>query len=116
MYYGRQKPNEANSILREFVNEAIDLVNNGFIYQERKYTFKIKFLVFDAPAKSLFTYTRGHTGYSSCSKCHIRGVYEGSNVCFPETENIVLRSDLDFRAKVDDRHHTGTFVVRADTR
>ncbi|XP_076684082.1 uncharacterized protein LOC143377055, partial [Andrena cerasifolii] len=72
---------------------------------------KIKSLICDVPAKSFLKYTKGHAGYSSCTKCHIVGKNIDKRTCFPETENISLRTDVDFRSKTDPDHHSGTLII-----
>lgn len=47
---------------------------------------------------------KSHSGYSSCTKCTIVGIYYQHKVCFPGTENS-LRSDQNFKEKLDSDHH-----------
>ncbi|KAK5647965.1 hypothetical protein RI129_002857 [Pyrocoelia pectoralis] len=111
IYHGNIKPNDANLFLQDFVEEAIDLTNNGFTKNGRVLPFRIKSLIFDAPAKSFCTYTTGHSGYSSCSKCLIKGSYLENRVCFPVTTYSELRTDNDFRKQYDPNHHNGTSIL-----
>lgn len=110
LYYGNSKPHNANSFLREFVDEAKFLTENGTTFQGKRLGFKIKGFICDAPAKTFISFTTGHSGYNSCTKCYIEGHYINS-VCFPETANLKLRSDLDFRSKIQPEHHTGTSIL-----
>ncbi|CAG9762680.1 unnamed protein product [Ceutorhynchus assimilis] len=110
VYHGYEKPKDMNLFIQDFVNEAIEIVKNGLIYNNRSYFFKIKGFICDAPAKSAIKQIKGHSGYMSCSKCHVEGVYKNS-VCFPQISNLSLRSDLDFRSKQQEEHHTGTSLI-----
>lgn len=68
--------------------------------------FAIKAFVCDAPAKSLITSCKGHTGFFACTKCMQRGKYIKARVCYPEI-NYVERTDENFRNRVQPEHHIG---------
>jgi hypothetical protein len=111
LYHGYEKPKDANMFLSMFVDECIKLSTNGLIVNNDLYSIKIKGFVADVPAKSFIKYTKGHTGYMSCSKCEIEGSYISNSVCFPEISNLKLRLDSDFRKKLQEQHHTGTSII-----
>lgn len=69
IYQGNEKPKDFNMFLRQFVDEAIDLTNNGIKIINKTYKFKIKMILMDAVAKSSVLNVKGHSGYSSCTKC-----------------------------------------------
>ncbi|KAJ8946115.1 hypothetical protein NQ314_008976 [Rhamnusium bicolor] len=81
IYHGKDKPKMANDFLQEFVDEAIELTNNG------------------------------HSGYNSCSKCCIEGSYVNNRVYFPNLHPDRLRNDNNFRCKLQEDHHLGTSVL-----
>ncbi|KAJ8914057.1 hypothetical protein NQ315_017578 [Exocentrus adspersus] len=109
IYHGYEKPVNANVFLNEFVQEAIELVTNGFIYKNKSYFVKFKAFICDAPAKSYITFTKSHTAYNSCTKCHAEGDYVSNRICFPITNNIQKRTDSDFRQRLQEEHHTVEF-------
>lgn len=103
-YFGRGKPGNANEFVKQFVDEATKLINNGL--KEENVSISITFLSCDTPAKAFILYLKGHTGYDSCSKCYIGGVYVKINpkkkntknrgqICFPGTGPFQLRTDND---------------------
>lgn len=104
-YYGNDKPNNANEFLKEFIHE-INHVNNRLTTQVTLYA-----IVCDAPAKSFLLFTKGHTGYSSCSKCIIHGAYEQGTVCFVEQRPSRLRTDVDFVEQTDTEYHKGETLL-----
>jgi len=67
IYHDMCKPNDANDFLLDFVNNFILLSLTGIIVSNKKYTITLNAILCDAPAKSFITYTKGHTGYFSCS-------------------------------------------------
>lgn len=103
VYYGEHKPEDRNNLLRLFVEEAKQLINDGFLHNGKMYKVFIKIISCDAPAKSYILCTKYPSGYFSCSKCVIEGDYENC-VCFPVKTfksllklcNDLLRSDNDF--------------------
>lgn len=82
VYYGKEKPKNVNEFLHDFVSETIELYTNGIEINNSQYLFKIKYFVCDAPAKSYILQCRGHTGYYSCTKCTVEGVFK-QNRMFP---------------------------------
>lgn len=94
----------------DFINEAIELTNNGFVFNGITYIFKIKAFICDVPAKSFILCTKGHTGYYSCSKCDVRGSYIAKCVAFPQQNN-KLRTDAEFRNKTQAEHHNETSII-----
>ncbi|XP_076299700.1 uncharacterized protein LOC143218433 [Lasioglossum baleicum] len=111
IYHGYEKPKDANSFLFDFIEEAIILTNSEFLINEHLYHLQIKSFICDAPAKAFIKCKKHHTGYHSCTKCHIEGDYIDKRVCFPDVNNIKLRTDVEFRSKVDEDHHAGTTLL-----
>lgn len=61
-------------------------------------------MICDTPAKALVLCVKGHSGYSSYTKCTTEGEYIGNRMCFPQI-NALARSDEDFIQKIDDNYH-----------
>ncbi|XP_011706765.1 PREDICTED: uncharacterized protein LOC105461942 [Wasmannia auropunctata] len=104
IYHGNEKPADANDFLQDFVNEAKEICENGIYINGRNISCRITALICDAPAKAYVLCVKGHTGYSSCTKCTTEGEYIGKRMCFPEID-APLRSDNDFVQKKDDDYH-----------
>lgn len=105
IYHGYDKPSDFNEFLKEFVDEAVTLTSNGININD----FKIVMFLFDAVAKASVLFTKGHSGYSSCSKCTLEGEYINS-VCFTETE-FNKRTDNDFMNQTDPDNNTGHTIL-----
>ncbi|XP_077255479.1 uncharacterized protein LOC143893691, partial [Temnothorax americanus] len=99
IYHGYEKPTNVNEYFSDFVKEAIELVNNGFVFQGRVLPFTIKGFICDAPAKSFITYCKGHLGFYSCTKCIQKGKYIKGRVSFI-TNTARKRTNDSFRRKV----------------
>ncbi|KAB0790333.1 hypothetical protein PPYR_04728 [Photinus pyralis] len=111
IYHGYEKPKDANLFLKRFVQDAIEVINNGITIDNNKYLIRIKCIVCDAPAKSFIKCIKGHTGYFSCTKCQIEGQYL-AKVYFPDIENLRLRTDEQFRLHdQDDEHQNGISIL-----
>ncbi len=95
IYYGSGKPN-IQSFLDDLIVELAELESD----------VALKNIICDSPARAYVKCIKGHSGYSSCDKCTVHGIYEQC-VVYDEF-NSPLRSDASFRAKVDSDHHTGT--------
>lgn len=73
IYFGEGKPDNSNTFLEMFVNEATQLIDNGIQFNHNLYNIKIKGLICDAPAKAYVLQVKYHTGFDSCTKCVIEG-------------------------------------------
>lgn len=111
IYYGNEKPENANLFLQAFTEEAIDFILNGITINGHNYAFKINAFICDVPAKAFIKFTKGHSGYYSCNKCTCEGEYFLNRVCFPYVNNFHERTDYDFRLKLQEGHHTGTSIL-----
>ncbi|XP_076670003.1 uncharacterized protein LOC143369665 isoform X1 [Andrena cerasifolii] len=107
IFYGRGKPKSANELMQKFVDEWKNM-KNTFIYKGQNISVNMTKIICDAPAKAFLLHTKGHAGYSSCSKCMIVGQTINKHLCFPFMENPApLRTDEDFRQQKDKNYHTG---------
>lgn len=77
LYWGYEKPSDSNELLKDFVDEMLQLGEYGILLPGSKKHFNIKLnaLLADAPAKSFLLKIKGHTGYSSCTGTG-RSLYE----------------------------------------
>lgn len=110
LYHGLEKPEDFNIFLLDFVEEAIDLTLNGIILFGKQHSFEISMFLFDAVAKSSVLFVKGHSGYSSCTKCDQEGEFIANRICFSEL-NFSKRCHDDFVNQTDSQHHTGTTVL-----
>lgn len=106
LYHGHEKPKDMNIFLSEFVDEAVNLTNNGIFLFEKLHSFKITMYLFDAVAKASVLYIKGHSGYSSCTKCTQTGEFLKDRVCFPGL-TFIKRTHDEFVLQTDEDHHTG---------
>jgi len=51
IYFEKTDPQDLNTYLGEYVNEVEDLLNNGYIFNNRRYSFQIRHYICDAPAR-----------------------------------------------------------------
>lgn len=96
MYCGRSKPEDADEFLTPFIQETKFYVNNGIHVADSQYNVLIDGFILDAPAKAYILGVKCHSGYYSCTKCEIKGIYRDC-VCFPG-EVQALRTDDQFEA------------------
>ncbi|XP_036151365.1 uncharacterized protein LOC114255611 isoform X1 [Monomorium pharaonis] len=104
LYHGNKKPADVNNFLQDFVDEATEICENGIYINNRHIQCRIEALICDAPAKSFVLHVKGHSGYSSCTKCITEGEYIKNRIYFPQTD-APLRTDENFLQKVDDNYH-----------
>ncbi|CAI6370581.1 unnamed protein product [Macrosiphum euphorbiae] len=83
IYHGKDKPSDSNKFILDFIEEAKLLMQNGVRINGKMYDFHVSVLCCDAPAKSYVLRTKGHSGFSSCSRCEHEGEYIQNRVCFP---------------------------------
>lgn len=78
-------------------------MHTGFMWKNSNFKISLRALICDAPAKSFVCGTKGHTGYSGCSKCMQEGEYikNSHRISFPDTE-FTLRTNENFKSRLDD--------------
>ncbi|KAF0746022.1 Integrase catalytic domain-containing protein, partial [Aphis craccivora] len=107
LYHGHKKPADSNDFLRDFIDEAEDLVINGIYFDNIIRTVSIHAICADAPAKSFILKIKGHTGYFSCTRCLAEGEHVGST-CFPfKDSNSRERTHEDYINRRQEEHHVG---------
>lgn len=109
-YSGNSKPQSANEFLGLFQEEISSLMLTGLSYRDTIYSIKLHCFIADAPAKSFICLTKGHTGYSSCTKCITEGSYVCGRMTFPEI-NAPKRTDATFKMQSDENYHTGVSIL-----
>ncbi|XP_067208335.1 uncharacterized protein [Linepithema humile] len=97
VYYGEGKPDNSNSFLEMYTDEAVNLVTNGIEYNGIQYEVRIHALICDVPAKAFILNVKYHSGYNSCTKCDIVGTRIEGVTCFPSERSTNLRTDDSFK-------------------
>ncbi|CAN7937870.1 unnamed protein product, partial [Ixodes hexagonus] len=109
VFYGRSKALQANEFLRPFVDDLNAALDSGVTIRGSAFQVKLMAFVCDAPARAYILHIKGHSGYSSCSRCCTEGVSLG-RMCFPELD-APLRTNDSFRSHADEDHHTGVSIL-----
>jgi len=105
VYWGKDKPKDSNIFLKDMVNELKELSKNGLITDFGKKRVVVIGFCCDAPARSFILKTKGHTGFFSCSRCTIEGVYLENRVCFPSGISFDKRTHSSFLNRSNDEYH-----------
>ncbi|CAG7716895.1 unnamed protein product [Allacma fusca] len=109
IYFGKSKPDTANTFLQKLVEELQRILKYGFTWSKTSIKVNFEAFICDAPARAFISGTKNHSGYRSCSKCYAHGVWR-KKVVFLEV-NARNRNDGLFRSKDDPNHHTGTSII-----
>ncbi len=112
IFYGDQKPPSVTEYLCEFVEETLNLCQNGFKYNNKTINFYISAFICDAPARAYILQIKNHTGYYGCSKCVVKGKYIENRVVYLRTTKH-LRTNQSFRDKSNPKHHLGNSPLEA---
>ncbi|CAN7945944.1 unnamed protein product, partial [Ixodes hexagonus] len=103
-YHGYSKPASVHDYLKDFVEELLQLIENGFEVSGRDFGVAIKAFVCDAPARAFLLGIKSHSGYFGCGKCVQKGSNVENRVVFLKTD-AALRTDQDFIDKSQPDHH-----------
>lgn len=82
LYFGKGKPNNVQEFLKKFIEELKFILKNGVKIDEKHYKIKVMCFINDIPARVFVKCIKAHTGYFSCERCNIQGVYVGNRVIF----------------------------------
>ncbi|XP_070385108.1 uncharacterized protein [Dermacentor albipictus] len=110
VYFGHSNPANSNEFLKEFVSKLSEAQKGGVFFRGRVVEVQILAVVCDAPARAFVLSIKGHSGYSSCTKCVTEGRFVYGRMCFPEL-NAAPRTDVSFREHTDEDHHIGTSIL-----
>lgn len=80
------------------------------------YNFRVSVLCCDAPVKSFILRTKGHSGFSSCSRCEHEGEYIQNRVCFPYLKPERCppkRTHQNYITRLNEDHHIKTNSIIA---
>lgn len=86
LYYGNSKPKNSNCFLTDFVNEMIDICQNGVTVQNKTYIVRLKMAFFDSLARSFSLRIPNFNSYDGCYRCHVQGQYINNRMCFQSTD------------------------------
>ena len=75
-FSGEKKPNDANSFLRDFLQEYELLKKNQVDFQHKHYTVNITAFVCDGAAQQFFKSIKNHNAYYGCERCIVHGRWE----------------------------------------
>lgn len=98
------KPEDV-SYLSKSINELVVITNEGINIYGKNIPVVILNVVADAPARSLLKKVKGHTGYYCCGRCQEKGTWVEGRMVFLYTDDLVPRTDDDFRARAHETHH-----------
>ncbi|XP_054926601.2 uncharacterized protein [Dermacentor andersoni] len=98
VFFGEKKPDDANEFLRQFVDEVKEIISSGIYFGAQVIPIRINAIICDAPARAFILSVRNHTGYYSCTKCTVKGLYSEGRVCFPAKSGN-LRTNTTFRGQ-----------------
>lgn len=111
-YYGKQKPNDSNSFLFYFASELKQLIENGLVVSNQKFSVVINAFICDAPALAFIKRIIYFNGYHGCTKCIVQGEYIGNRMVFNSISSD-LRTDISFREQRQPAHHKGTSTLQS---
>lgn len=109
-YVGKQKPVDVNLFLQDFVTEMAQLNENGLELISSTIKVEIRAFLCDAQARSFVCGVKGHNSLNGCSKCEQKGV-SVSRVTTFSTSLGHLRSDNDFKCRLDQNFHQPKFLM-----
>jgi len=104
LYWGLKKPLDSNVFFKDMVNELKELSSVGMSTPYGKKIVLVDCISYDAPAKSFISKTKGHTGFYSCSRCEIEGIYYENRLCFPGKKGNI-RTHQDFLNRTNEEYH-----------
>lgn len=99
---GTDKPADSDSLLLETILEVQHFTNHGITVGSHTYKFKLAMMSADTPARAYALKINGHSGYSCCHKCKVKGTFD-NNMCFPQTPPNVHLKNSDYTKMVSFR-------------
>lgn len=107
LYYGLKKPDNLENFLGPFIMEMNELELNGFQFEHKNYSIRVRCIVADAPARSLIKNVNQHNAYFGCERCYRRGKWYRNRVTYPIKDVADAYSNESFRQRWYESHHKG---------
>lgn len=114
LFHGTSKPSCPSEFLSDFVKEVKELLEEGLVFEGKRYKVEISAFVCDAPARSYLKQIKSHNGYHGCERCIQDGewFHDERRLAYPEFQ-AELRSDASFQGMIDEDHHVGESALAA---
>lgn len=109
LFWGKEKPQSCNDFLTDMVCELKVLYINGMQTPYGKKIVVVDRFCCDSPAKSFILSVKGHSGYSSCTRCTVEGERINNTTCFLGT-NFPKTTHINFLNHTDEEHHTTSII------
>lgn len=115
IFSGDSKPSSADEYLKEFIEGASKLTENGIFIGNKHYLFEVSAFICDTPARAFIRCVKGHTGFYACERCETKGVSvrtkskKKSKRVYPETDS-KRRTKKSFRKKKQEGHHIKNLI------
>ena len=107
VYIEKQKPCDLYKFLELFVNDILQVLQNGgILINDKKIPLRIRCFIADAPARAFILNHKGHMSSNPCSKCKVEGFRLSNRMVFDVFDS-PLRTDREYKMCVDVEHHNG---------
>lgn len=105
LFFGLKKLDNVSDFLQRFLDEFLELRDNGIEVGGKTLRIKLHSVICDTPARAFVKCVKLYSGYYGCDKCTQSGRWCGK-MTYPETD-APLRTDESFNDIVNDGHRTG---------
>ena len=105
IFLGKSKP-PLQEYFKDFIRDLNRITTDGITVHDKKYTFSLRALLCDAPARAYVKQIKGHGGYYACEKCVTKGIYKNSSMSYPVVTD-TLRTYPEFVGQQQPEHHIG---------
>jgi hypothetical protein len=106
LFYGESKPESIHEFLSTFVQEMIQLEQEGFSYEGSIFNVRVRCLIADAPARSFIKCVKNHNAYYGCERCSRKGKW-ANRVIYPSSKIGSIYTDKCFIDRNYPNHHEG---------
>lgn len=105
LLFGLKKPDNVSDFLQRFLDEYLELRDNGIEVGGKTLRIKLHSVICDTLARAFVKCVKLYSGYYGCDKCTQSGRWCGE-MTYPETD-APLRTDESFIDILNDGHQTG---------
>ena len=106
IFYGKGKPEPLEDYLEDFIEEMLQLREEGIKLLGKHYNVALRFILADALGRAYLKCIKGPTSKDGCERCDQEGDYVGFQLFSPQLGND--RTDVSFRERRDPEHHHPT--------
>lgn len=97
LFCGNGKPDPVEDYLLDFIEELVDLQQNGIVHKGNQFAVNINAFICDSPARAFVKCIKGHNAYQACERCNAMAIRVQNRMVYSDHTPCEARTDERFQ-------------------